>query len=65
MQRTREALKEVDVVEVADRIPHDFYTTFVAWEESPEERKPQAYRRLTKAVRDLYDFTVRGKAPQA
>ena len=63
MQITREALKEVDVVEVGDRIHRDFYTTFVAWEEASEERKLEAYLRLTKTVRELYDFTVRGKVP--
>jgi len=64
MQITRDAPREVDV-EVGDRIRHDFYTTFVAWEEASAERKPGEYLRLTKAVRELYDFTVRGKVPQA
>ena len=63
MQITREALKEVDVVEVGDRIRRDFYDTFVAWEEASEEQKPEASLRLTKAVRELYDFTVRGRLP--
>jgi hypothetical protein len=63
MQMTREAPREVDVVEMGDRIHRNFYTTFVAWEEASEERKLEAYLRLTKTVRELYDFTVRGKVP--
>ena len=63
MQITREALKDDDVVEVGDHIRRDFYATFVAWEEASEERKPEASLRLTKAARQLYDFTVRGKVP--
>jgi hypothetical protein len=65
MQIAGKALKEVAVVEVGDRIRRDFYTTFVVWEQASEERKPEAYLRLTKAVRELYDFTVRGEVPQA
>jgi hypothetical protein len=61
MQITHEILKEVDAVEMGDRIRRDFYTTFLGWEEASEEQKPEASLRLTKAVRQLYDFTVRGK----
>jgi hypothetical protein len=47
-----------------DQLRQELYAAFTCWEEAPSTEKPDAEARLNRAVRQLYDFVVRGKSPE-
>jgi hypothetical protein len=65
MPTTYDAVKpELDPVEVENRIHEEMRAAFAGLEQASPDQKPEASRQVDEAVRQLYDFVVRGKVPQ-
>jgi len=57
-------IPELDPVEVENRIHEELRAAFAQWEQASADQKTEASTHLDQAVRQLYDFVVRGKAPR-